>query len=315
MSDLDKLEGLLPKLVHFLPNVRLRTSSSLLFKLESGLLNHILKFNASYVQMIVDSIHESISLIVRENEEWKTPSSAEAQTLSSLCACISQVSKQEPGNESSSPNYSRVLEKLFSLQAYGILEGNTKSNLESAIASIGSIRSPAANNSNYSAEISHNESISIASAELVTTEKDKSTFRGAGAILQSGLASHGWQFPKVILTEIDEKYLFDVEVKVKMGHESASDLLWDCITDFPAPTLVAHPGLIHAVLDVVGSANSDGAPSSPKCLNAVGAMKWLENLVVRAIKSYEAQLDGRLCSLGSSTKEEDDDDEGDFDEF
>lgn len=36
--------------------------------------------------------------------------------------------------------------------------------------------------------------------------------RGAGAILFSSLVHQGWKFPAFILTDSDERYLFDLEV-------------------------------------------------------------------------------------------------------
>ena len=36
--------------------------------------------------------------------------------------------------------------------------------------------------------------------------------RGAGAILFSSLVHQGWQFPAFVLTDSDERYLFDLEV-------------------------------------------------------------------------------------------------------
>jgi hypothetical protein len=312
-SDLEKLEALLPKLVHFLPNIRLRNASSLLFKIESGLLTHVIQFNSTYVQMIVDSITESMSLIIRENNEWKNSTSAEAQTITTLCMCLSAIGKNQPDNtnNTSAANFSRVLKALFSLQSYGILEGNSKTHLENAISNVASIGSPRATSSSSSTNaadtpsISYSESIKALTSSQVlspSTEQQKSsnTFRGAGAILQSSLCFNGWQFPKIILTEIDEKLLFDIEIKIKMGHDSVNELLNDCLIDYPAPTLLSHPGLIHSVLDVIGSnSHSNGTPSSPKCFQINDALIWLEKLMKRLIVAYEAQLDGRTCSLGT----------------
>jgi len=305
MSDLEKLEALLPKLVHFLPDVRLRTSTSLLFKLESGLLTSVLKYNSTYVQMIADSVTESITLLTKGSEEWKNAASAEAQTLNTLSLCVLEMSKHEAGNCDSDTNYSRVLEKLFAVQSYGVLEGNARANLEAAIAGVGKIHGPKISNSSSAQEIGYKETMVMLNAKLEGQQQKTERNRGAGAILQSSLCYHGWQFPKVLLTDIDEKLLFDVEVKVKMGHDMAAELLWDCLTDFPVAALMAHPGLLHAVLDVVGSSNSlvSGVPS--KCLDAVGAMNWLQELVKAAVKAYEVQLEGRLCSLSLSSAVED----------
>ena len=100
------------------------------------------------------------------------------------------------------------------------------------------------------------------------------------------------------LTEIDEKYLFEVEVKIKMGHESAQRLLWDTLSDYPAPALLSHTGLILAVIDVIGSSNSSvDAEVNPKCLSSSTAMLWLEKFIKAIVQAYTTQLDGSLCSL------------------
>ena len=41
----------------------------------------------------------------------------------------------------------------------------------------------------------------------------KDSRRGAGSILDSPLSTTGWRFPHFALTDQDERYLFDVEVK------------------------------------------------------------------------------------------------------
>ena len=301
MSDLEKLEALLPKLVHFLPDVRFRTSSSLLFKLESGILTNVLKYNSTYVQLIADSITESITLLTQGNDEWKNASSPDAQTLNTLFLCVTEMSKHESGNLDLNTNYAKLLEKLFSVQSYGIFEGNARASLNAAIEGISKIRSPNASVPAQSATVGYKENVAMSTAELEVNQQLKSNhYRGAGAILLSSLAYYGWQFPRVLLTEIDEKHLFEVEVKVKMGHEDAAELLWDSLTDFPAACILAHPGLVHAVLDVVGSTNSVNAEVPSKCLNAISAIKWLQALVEAAVKAYEVQLEGHLCSLSSN---------------
>ena len=40
--------------------------------------------------------------------------------------------------------------------------------------------------------------------------------RGAGAILFSSLVHQGWKFPAFILTDSDERYLFDLEVHLSI---------------------------------------------------------------------------------------------------
>ena len=49
-------------------------------------------------------------------------------------------------------------------------------------------------------------------------EQQQSISRGAGAILFSSLVYQGWRFPSFVLVDTDERYLFELEVKVKLSH-------------------------------------------------------------------------------------------------
>lgn len=52
--------------------------------------------------------------------------------------------------------------------------------------------------------------------------------RGAGCILASPLCAEGWRFPPVVLTDADDRYLFDIEVEdlvlIFCGHVTNSFL-------------------------------------------------------------------------------------------
>jgi hypothetical protein len=43
---------------------------------------------------------------------------------------------------------------------------------------------------------------------------------GAGSIMYTSVVHSGWKFPFVFLTDVDEKYLFDVEVRTIFYHEA-----------------------------------------------------------------------------------------------
>jgi hypothetical protein len=69
--------------------------------------------------------------------------------------------------------------------------------------------------------------------------------KGAGAILDSKLCIEGWRFPSSVLTESDEKFLFDVEVKIRMGNGYDVNILYDVLADFPADVIVARKVIIY----------------------------------------------------------------------
>jgi hypothetical protein len=120
--------------------------------------------------------------------------------------------------------------------------------------------------------------------------------KGAGFILQSSLCHEGWKFPSVVLTSIDEHYMAEVEVKVKLGHESAHSLLYGALGDFPVPAIMSNVSLIRAVLDVVGGSHSHEVGSKGQGLDSIAALGWLERLLVSGVAAFETYLEGSLCS-------------------
>jgi hypothetical protein len=75
----------------------------------------------------------------------------------------------------------------------------------------------------------------------------------AGAILFSDLVSFGWKFPSFLFSDFDERHLFDVEVKLKMGHDTSPILLLDVLLDFPVNAILQRVGLLETLLDIIGS--------------------------------------------------------------
>ena len=84
-------------------------------------------------------------------------------------------------------------------------------------------------------------------------EEQQSTSRGAGAILFSSLVYQGWRFPSFVLVDTDERYLFELEVKVKLSHVNCGTALMDCLVEYPPHALLSRAGLLQAMLDVLGS--------------------------------------------------------------
>ena len=84
-------------------------------------------------------------------------------------------------------------------------------------------------------------------------EQQQSTSRGAGAILFSSLVYQGWRFPSFVLVDTDERYLFELEVKVKLSHVNCGSALMDCLVEYPPHALLSRAGLLQAMLDVLGS--------------------------------------------------------------
>ena len=130
MGDVEKIEQLLPKLIHFLPDVRLRASNNLLFKLESGLLGNILFNNSTYVQLLVEGVHKSIKMIV-STDEWKKESeSTEARTLEVLFLTIKQMVRYNSSSDAVSMSYVSLLQNLYHILSIKALDAKATSALK-----------------------------------------------------------------------------------------------------------------------------------------------------------------------------------------
>jgi hypothetical protein len=135
-------------------------------------------------------------------------------------------------------------------------------------------------------------------------EVQKIYHSGAGAILHSSLVFQGWKFPSFLLTDSDERHLFDLEVKVKLNHHTCVGLLWDILSDFPPHVLFERQGLLQALLDVLGSSSVSSSSSYLQqeteydltTLNPLVALQWFQQLFKMSRIAYIVQEEGSLCS-------------------
>lgn len=204
---------------------------------------------------------------------------------------------------------SLILERLYVLSTLTWLPSNISEKLHEAIKFISHIGSPIVNEnilnttkSNYNYVSKHDEmnaSSIFSSTRQSHDEKSKlvssPTLRKAGAILGSALSFNGWKFHPVSLIDSDERFLYDIEVKVRLGHKGCEEALFNALADFPAHTLLSRAGLIQCVLDAVGSIYSD-VDAHSCILTPIKAMAWLEGLASKAIDAFRNQMKGTLCS-------------------
>ena len=127
-------------------------------------------------------------------------------------------------------------------------------------------------------------------AEQKEDSSPKAAHKGAGYVLHSALTHEGWKFPGVVLTSVDEHYMADVEIKIKLGHVSAKDLLYGLLADLPVPAIMHSVTLISTVLDVVGGSHS--TEIGPGGLDSIAAMDWLETLLKSSAAAFSGYLDG-----------------------
>lgn len=220
-----------------------------------------------------------------------------------------------------------VLDKLYTVTTYKDLGSHLTDKIEDAINAINNINTnKSSNNTNdthtanaldkleiesyinemenkISASNNKNESNNIfinrghVSTKLTHVSGKYNSNKKAGAILNSALVFTGWKFPLFIFTDRDERFLFDLEVKIKLGHDGCESILMDVLVDFPPQAILSRPGLIHGVIDIVGSTfTSLDIITNPLGLNPPIAMIWLDKLMKKASESFLLQMEGNMCS-------------------
>lgn len=119
---------------------------------------------------------------------------------------------------------------------------------------------------------------------------------GCAAILYTKQAYCGYHLPPAQVSAGDEKVLFDIEVKVKMRHASASRSL-EALVDFPAAVLMNRGGLLYGLLDLIGAPYSQAdVDADPRGLHAPAAIGILGQILLKASAEMRMQLDGELCA-------------------
>lgn len=98
------------------------------------------------------------------------------------------------------------------------------------------------------------------SVPMAASKQQLGLHMGAGAVLNSRLCYTGWRFASFSISEdsscSDDAWLFDLEVKIKLRHETTSSELWNYLVDFPVEAIVQKTSILHAMLDVVGGPSS-----------------------------------------------------------
>jgi hypothetical protein len=121
---------------------------------------------------------------------------------------------------------------------------------------------------------------------------------GAGAILYSKLCLKGFKLPCIKCIDHDEKILLDLEVKLKLKHDTARKLLWSVIVDYPPSLLLWRPDLLKCLVDLIGAPFShEDVHSDHLGIHAVGSIYMFQYLLVKLKCEVVAYLEGDMCSM------------------
>jgi hypothetical protein len=344
---MERLESLATKLGHGLPAVRGRAASNLVFKLSredggspgGGGADGSLLGSSHCVSVLVTHLQPALSACLARRDGTgdgggggggKGPSAdprGEDDYLRNLLALLKAVGRCPAKEGAAASTLSKALSTLYEMSTRSDMAAHTQGIAE-AIEAICSVNADmlsavseqrqrhAAIGPSSTASSSANSSFAASGAFSVSASpgpvRPLGQGHGAGCILDSPLSSAGWSFPRFALTDADERYLFDAEVKLKMSQEGVQPLLMDLLADFPGQSLLTRSGLLGAVLDVLGTpylSSSSGlggdgglASSHPQGadgnghLTPLGALDWLARLLDKLTAEHALQLEGLLAS-------------------
>eukprot|EP01038_Epipyxis_sp_PR26KG_P012323 gene12323-16528_t len=304
--DIEHIESLIEKVSCTNLNAALRASTNLQFKISSGILPLQVFSSIDILNQLSDSIYAAIARIIEgtSTEVLNNFDSVQSKLLNSLLLIIERM-----GNDATSKlavnGLTKILDKLYHLTTIHDLDERLISLLEKSIQSVCTI--PMRESENIQDVSFRSQSLRVTA--LIQNEqaiphnennisKPKNTiYRGAGAILNSSIVFHGWKFPNFVIVDSDERYLFDVEVKLKLSHSDSMKLLWDVVYDFPVEAIITKTGLIHTVLDVVGSTYSTKElDSDPNGVHPISAIRWLQYFIQKCCKAFKIILNGSMCA-------------------
>lgn len=327
---MERLEALAGKLNHVLPDIRIRAAANLNFKLQSGVVDRDLLGSSHCVSVLVTALHDALcSCIARLQAGY----GGDNDFLRDLLNILQIVGHCEV-KEKNATTLSQILSLLYDMSTNSALTTYSL-HVSAAIDSICSVHADILNVAAgyFSGEtavenVTTDQSLISLSSDAPSRLGTVSTFsalrhspstarsrmkHGAGSIINSPLVAKGWRFPPFALTEADERYLFDAEVKLKMGQEGVHPLLLDIIADFPAQCLLTRTGLLSELLDVVGTPflSSSTGPASPLDCPAVchpvgcdsngymtplSALDWLDRLLDKMKAEFSLQIEGSIVS-------------------
>jgi len=238
--DYERIEALSKKLHSVRLDVRLRTASNLLFKLESGIFDKDAIAHSACLTNLLEGVYKSLAFLLESPAEL-TDHSKEPYQLLQVLLSIVRLTVKDPSQSISLDVTSRILEQLYQFKNSGNTDGQADKFIEEVLRftmiSFTNVTSPSSfsflqtintlcglnrsESSMRAAQIDLDQRIAhMASTINVTTEhlpiesNQRSRLQGAGAVLNSRLVYTGWKFPTFVLTERDERWLFDVEVRL-----------------------------------------------------------------------------------------------------
>eukprot|EP01032_Pedospumella_encystans_P014125 gene14125-16246_t len=332
--DYERIEAISKHLGDARINIRLRSATNLLEKLEIGVIDRDALTNSASLTTLLSGVHKAISLILENPADLADHNKESTDLLQALLSIVRATASRTNALNIST----KILEQMYFLKETENIVGTVKIAIEETIGTLCGLNKSTGFSRTAHVELdlrtAHLTGAMNASSQQGSSEQSQlhSKFRGAGAILNSRLVHSGWKFPDFVLTERDERWLLDVQyivntafkpcltlynnnlqIKVKLQNDCAARDLWDVLEDFPSQAVLLNTHLLHCVLDLVGAPFSQAdVDADPRGLHCLSALKWLETLLQKCTHAFSVQLDGSLCTHSPYNQECQDEDAPDL---
>lgn len=236
--DYDRVEQLSKKLYNARIETRFKSASNLLFKIESGIADGIFA-ESTCTATLLDGILQSLKYIVDRPTDLIDLESKVGELLAVLLKLVRQVPVADHSRQATVEISSKILEILYQLKNFDGLTNSLIDSIDQVFCFCfekymllkvqhttvcGNFQTidfvcglnPTQASSRPNLSVLEQRALELmtqnAAPSLEAKAAAASRFQGAGAILNSRLVYAGWKFPPFVLTERDERWLFDAEV-------------------------------------------------------------------------------------------------------
>lgn len=130
--DYERIEQLSKKLHSARIDVRIRTASNLLFKLESGIFDKDTMSHSTSMATLLDGIHNSLEFVLQNSTEL-SDQSKEAYELLGLLLSLIKSTATDPSRSIAIDTATKILDQLYLLKNVANLNSKLQKSLEEVI--------------------------------------------------------------------------------------------------------------------------------------------------------------------------------------
>ena len=133
--DYERIEALSKKLHNSKLDIRLRTASNMLFKLESGIFDKDAIAHSTCLTNLLEGVHKSLAFLLESPAEIVDHSKEPYQLLKVLLSIV-RLTVKDPSQSITLDVSSRILEQLYQLKNSGSTDGQADKCIEEVLSFI-----------------------------------------------------------------------------------------------------------------------------------------------------------------------------------